>query len=139
MWFYVASCQATTSYHLAMLAQVPFFQAQVLLHTDSSHETPRISAIPASPPPRTCPENPPLQAVNKEGAPADWTPPSFRAFLLFTGAAMSFTAFPVLASLLSSAGKLPVHLVHATWVGAAQPAELGRFAQWHQIAEICCV
>ncbi len=47
-----------------------------------------------------------LQAVNKEGGPPDWTPPSFRAFLLFTGAAMSFTAFPVLASLLSSAGLL---------------------------------
>jgi hypothetical protein len=47
-----------------------------------------------------------LQGVNQEGAPPDWTPPSFRSFLLFIGAAMSFTAFPVLASLLSSAGLL---------------------------------
>lgn len=47
-----------------------------------------------------------LQSVNSEGQPDSWTPPSFRAFLLFTGAAMSFTAFPVLASLLSSSGLL---------------------------------
>lgn len=47
-----------------------------------------------------------LQQVNAEGQPADWQAPSSRAFILFMGAAMSFTAFPVLASLLSSAGLL---------------------------------
>jgi hypothetical protein len=47
-----------------------------------------------------------LQQVNAEGQPADWEAPSSRAFILFMGAAMSFTAFPVLASLLSSAGLL---------------------------------
>jgi hypothetical protein len=47
-----------------------------------------------------------LQQVNAEGQPADWQAPSSRAFIMFMGAAMSFTAFPVLASLLSSAGLL---------------------------------
>lgn len=47
-----------------------------------------------------------LEQVNAEGQPPDWQPPSSRAFILFMGAAMSFTAFPVLASLLSSAGLL---------------------------------
>jgi Kef-type K+ transport system membrane component KefB len=47
-----------------------------------------------------------LQQVNAEGQPPDWEAPSSRAFILFMGAAMSFTAFPVLASLLSSAGLL---------------------------------
>ncbi|KAF8071287.1 CHX17 [Scenedesmus sp. PABB004] len=47
-----------------------------------------------------------LQGVNAEVAPPGWTAPSSRAFILFMGAAMSFTAFPVLASLLSSAGLL---------------------------------
>mmetsp|Transcript_8096 Transcript_8096/g.17328 ORF Transcript_8096/g.17328 Transcript_8096/m.17328 type:complete len:514 (+) Transcript_8096:192-1733(+) len=42
-----------------------------------------------------------LYDVNAEGQPPSWSPPSNTAFVLFIGAAMSFTAFPVLAALLS--------------------------------------
>jgi hypothetical protein len=44
--------------------------------------------------------------VNAEGQPEDWEAPSSAAFTLFSGASMSFTAFPVLASLLLSSGLL---------------------------------
>jgi hypothetical protein len=53
--------------------------------------------------------------VNSEGQPEDWEPPSSVAFTLFSGASMSFTAFPVLASLLMSSGLL--HTPLGTQVG----------------------
>lgn len=43
-----------------------------------------------------------LRNVNAEGQPDTWSPPSNTSFLLFFGASMSFTAFPVLASILSA-------------------------------------
>lgn len=47
-----------------------------------------------------------LESVNAEGQPPEWVAPRFRSFTLFIGAAMSFTAFPVLASVLTTMGLL---------------------------------
>ncbi len=43
-----------------------------------------------------------LYDINKEFKPSDWAAPTFLSFCLFAGASMSFTAFPVLASILNA-------------------------------------
>ena len=40
--------------------------------------------------------------VNDEDPEDDWETPSFTAFVLFAGTSLSFTAFPVLCSILKS-------------------------------------
>eukprot|EP00899_Mesostigma_viride_P019169 jgi/Mesvir1/27253/Mv07093-RA.3 len=44
-----------------------------------------------------------LMDINDENQPDTWVSPSKTAFLLFVGASMTFTAFPVLAAILSAA------------------------------------
>lgn len=54
-----------------------------------------------------------LSSINNENQPDGWVSPSSTAFILFSGASMTFTAFPVLASILSAANLLdrPVGVV----------------------------
>jgi Kef-type K+ transport system membrane component KefB len=43
-----------------------------------------------------------LVDINAEGQPSTWAGPSQTAFTLFTGCSLTFTAFPVLAAILSA-------------------------------------